>query len=731
MEQKTTKGHATATPLKLGTFTGVFVPNVLTILGVILFMRVGWVVGEAGLPKALLILVVANSVTLMTALSLSAIATNTKVGGGGAYFLISRSLGLEVGGSIGVPLFFAQAVSVAFYTIGFAESLLAFFPTMNVQLVASGVIVMLFVVTWKSSSIAFKTQNLIFVLLILSLVSFFMGKTPGGQNFFESNQSDLYTEGVNFWVVFAIFFPAVTGVMAGASMSGDLKNPTRSIPLGTLTSVALTFLVYAAQMIWLARYVDRGALLEDPLVMRRIAVVPQLIYVGLWAATLSSALASLLAAPRTLQALAQDGILPRFLARTHGDKQEPRIGLFVSFIMALICVGIGELDLIAPVISMFFLATYGMTNAVAFLESVVSNPSYRPSFKSHWIFSLAGATGCFAIMLLLNVLATLAAIVFIVLFYLYLLQKRYKTVWGDMRSGFWFSFTRYGLLRFADSQKHLRNWRPVIMVLTGNPNTRKQLVEFAHWMESKRGFLFLAQIIVGDWKSLLPLAEAAKESIEEFIEENKLSAVAQVMTAETFDEGTIHLLQVSGVGPIVPNTVMMGWNEDMTKRERFEQTLHSILQMNKNLLLFIEAKEEYKDKWNRTIDVWWWSRRNGILMITLAYLLQNNARWRHHRIRLMMIVEEEAVRDKVKSNLQRTLEDIRIKADVYILKKDAPVNDIIHRESFLSEICFLGVNLNVDEDNQNPLQNIDNLASTFHGNLIVAKNWEDLNAQWD
>ena len=718
-------------PLKLSTFTGVFVPNVLTILGVILFMRVGWVVGQAGLSLAIVILVIANSVTLMTALSLSAIATNARVGGGGAYFMISRSLGLEIGGSIGLPLFFAQAVSVAFYVIGFAESIRTFFPWLNIQFIAVSTILLLFAITWKSSSIAFKTQNLIFILLACSLAAFFFGGNDAQAEHWHNNLAQGFTGEAHFWMVFAIFFPAVTGVMSGASMSGDLKNPARSIPLGTLLSVVLTFLVYAGQMIWLARYADRESLLNDPLVMRTIALVPSLIYLGLWAATLSSALASLLAAPRTLQALANDGVLPRILAKTHGDKQEPRIGLIVTLVIALACVGIGKLDLIAPVISMFFLATYGMINGVAFLERIVANPSYRPTFNPHWIFSCAGAIGCLAIMLLLNAWATFAAIALMGVFYSYLLQKRYETAWGDMRSGFWFSLTRYAMLRFSDSQKHMRNWRPVIMVLSGNPNTRKGLVDFGNWMEAKRGFLFLAQIIVGEREKTLPRADAAKASINAFIEENDLSAVALVVTAQNFDEGAVHLLQVAGVGPVVPNTVLMGWNEDLDKRERFRQILHSILQLRKNLLLFIQADDQYADQFNKTIDVWWRSRRNGILMATLAHLLQCNARWRRYRIRVLMIVDEAAAQQEVTNNLKNTLAEIRLRAEVCILQRNTPVHEIIVNHSKFSEVCFLGINLEVSSESLHPLQSVDEISAAFHGNVLITKNWEDLNAQWE
>ena len=566
---------------------------------------------------------------------------------------------------------------------------------------------------------------------ILIFRFFFFGAFGNGTNHLAENRLSIFSQGNGFWQVFAIFFPAVTGVMAGASMSGDLKNPGRSIPLGTLLSVTLTFLVYAVQIFWLARYADREALLSDPLVMRSIAVAPSLIYVGIWAATLSSALASLLAAPRTLQALANDGVMPRSLGRLDKHTHEPRIGLIVSLVIALACAPIGKLDLIAPVISMFFLATYGMLNGIAFLERIVANPSYRPSFNPHWIFSLVGALGCLAIMLLLNVWATIASIITIGFFYLFLLHKRYETAWGDMRSGFWFSITRFGMLRFAESQKHIRNWRPVILVLSGNPKTRLKMVEFAHWMEAKRGFLFLAQIIVGEKEKVLPRLEAAKLAMDDFIEKNELSAVAQVMTAGSFDEGAMHLLQVSGVGPIIPNTVIVGWNEDLDKRERFRSLIDSILLSKKNLLLFIEAEQDCITRLDKTIDVWWRSRRNGILMITLAHLLCSSSRWRRHRIRLIMVVEAIEVKSEVEANIQSILDEIRIHAEVCIFEQTGPVQDMIIAHSKLSEVCFMGVDLNAESESTVPLVNLDVIANAFHGNVLIAKSWEDLNATWE
>lgn len=267
-----TPQDAQADKTKFGTFGGVFAPNLLTILGVILFLRTGWVVGNAGLRDALIILCIANAITLLTALSLSAIATNLKVGGGGAYFLISRNLGLEIGGAIGVPLFLAQAISVAFYIVGFTESLQFLWPALDARMISSCVLAALFVVAWIGADLAIKAQYLIMAALAFSLVSFFLGFELKPD--WQANIQPAFLEGQNFWSVFAIFFPAVTGIVAGVSMSGDLRDPAKSIPRGTLGAVAVCFVVYAAQMCWLAMGADRTALLTDSLVMKRIAVFP-------------------------------------------------------------------------------------------------------------------------------------------------------------------------------------------------------------------------------------------------------------------------------------------------------------------------------------------------------------------------------------------------------------------------------------------------------------------------
>lgn len=708
---------------KFGTFGGVFVPNVLTILGVIMFLRTGWVVGNAGLKNALIILCIANSITLLTALSLSAIATNTRVGGGGAYFLISRSLGLEIGGSIGLPLYLAQGISVAFYIIGFVESLDFIWPGLDVRIISSVVLLVLFAVAWIGTSLVVKTQYFILLCLIAALVSFFAGINPLPE--WKENLSPAYENKQDFWSIFAIFFPAVTGVMSGVSMSGDLKNPSKSIPSGTIWAVIITFLVYGGQMLWLAMNSPRSELMGNNLVMRDTAAFGPLIFVGLWAATLSSALASLLAAPRTLQALAGDGVVPRILARGWGKNREPKIALVVSVILAEVCLYYGDLNLIAPVISMFFLATYGTINLVAGLERWVFNPSYRPTFKVHWLPSILGALGCVLVMLVLNPLATLVAVVIISGVYSMLKRRQYQTGWGDVRSGFWFAVTRLGLLQLAMSREHVRNWRPVLLVLVGNPKTRGGLVEFARSFEAHRGLLFLAQILTGTWQNLVKFQASQQKSLEDFIREKRLSAVPTTLLAEDFEHGVSTLTQVTGVGPLQPNTVLMGWSDDAVKQAVFGRSIRRILQLQKNLVVYSETDLE-RDQLRKRIDVWWRAKENGSLMLTLAHLLQANPEFRDHKLRVMRIIGEEAGRSRADVAMKEMLRNARIDAECNILVSKDPPLAVIGTHSDRSDVCFIGIALRTEDDQISPLEAYVPLVSALRGNVFLTKSWHDL-----
>ena len=368
----------------LGTFAGVFTPSILTILGIILFLRLGYVVGSAGLGRALIIIAMANGISVLTSISLSAIATNIKVKGGGDYYLISRTLGPEFGGAIGMVLFLAQSVSIAFYCIGFGEAMTALLPQSVLttpRIIALFAISFLFIFAWLGADWATRFQFVVMALLVVALFSFFVGGIATLGVF--DNGSENWkppTESLDIWVLFAIFFPAVTGFTQGVSMSGDLKNPGRSLPLGTFMAVGISIIIYFGAAILFAGVLSKEILIQDYNAMKRVARFNFLIDAGVVAATLSSAMASFLGAPRILQSLASDRIFPFLLpfAKGDGPLDNPRRAVLLSAAIAFGTIGLGQLNLIAQVVSMFFLISYGLLNYATFYEARSASPSFRP-----------------------------------------------------------------------------------------------------------------------------------------------------------------------------------------------------------------------------------------------------------------------------------------------------------------------------------------------------------------
>jgi amino acid transporter len=340
----------------LGTFGGVFTPSILTILGIILFLRLGYVVGNAGLARALMIIGLANAISVLTSISLSAVATNLRVKGGGDYYLISRTLGLEFGGAIGIVLFLAQSVSVAFYCIGFGEAITTMVPNefnLSPQIVAAMAVSFLFIFAWLGADWATRFQYVVMALLGLALFSFFAGGLAGWEAEMLSRNRTT-TSAVPFWVLFAIFFPAVTGFTQGVSMSGDLKDPGLSLPLGTFCAVGISIVIYFAVALVFAGSLPNNILASDYGAMRQVARFGFLIDAGVIAATLSSAMASFLGAPRILQSLAGDRIIPvlNLFAKGYGPQENPRRGVLLSTFIAFVTIALGNLNVIAPVVSM-------------------------------------------------------------------------------------------------------------------------------------------------------------------------------------------------------------------------------------------------------------------------------------------------------------------------------------------------------------------------------------------
>ncbi|WP_412067113.1 amino acid permease [Rubrivirga sp. IMCC43871] len=683
--------EAPVSTARFGTFAGVFTPNVLTILGIILFLRTGWVVGQAGLWGALLIIGIANAISFLTGLSLSSIATSMDVRAGGNYFLISRSLGLQIGGAIGIPLYLSQAISVAFYIIGFVEAMEAvpMLAAFDAQVFATVVALGFVAIAYVGADFALKIQFGILAVLIAALVSFF----AGGWGSVEAPAATGVGE-VSFWVVFAVFFPAVTGIEVGISLSGDLKDPSRSIPRGTIASIAVTTVVYIAAAVWFATHFTPQELVSNTAAMSELAAVPLLILAGVAASTLSSALGSVLAAPRTLQAVASDRVVPRWMASQMGSPTEPRAAVLLTGAVAIVVIWAGDIDAVAPVITMFFLNTYGMVNLVAALEKAVGNPSFRPTFRVPWWVPALGGVGCYSAMFLINAPATVAAIVVTYGIYFALQRRQLAGTWGDVRSGVWTSLARFALIRLEAKAPDSRNWRPNLMVFTGQPHNREHLVSLARWLSLGRGIVTFSQLITGavDDPNKPARRERARERIRDYIREHGMTAFAEAQIVPDFASGAVAVSQSHGIGRLEANTVVMGWSGTEGGRGLLLRVLRDLADLSKSVL-FLRVDEAAGFGERRSVDVWWGGRGgNGDLMLLLAHLVRSNADWSGARLRVVRMVGREEAVESVRADTVALLEAVRVEAEVHVVvRDDRPFPDVLAVESGATDLTVLGL----------------------------------------
>ncbi len=702
------KKDKTAAPTKFGTFGGVFTPSLLTILGVIMFLRYAQVVGHAGLWAALVILAAAKVITVITGLSLSSISTNMRVKGGGAYYLISRSLGVEFGGVIAVFFYVAQAVAVTMYVIGFTESIFSAFPALglSVRAVASITNLLVFICVYIGAGWTIKLQYGILSILLLSIVSFSVGAwmhaTP---EMLQANLAPQWMEGKTFFTMFALFFPAVTGIMAGVNMSGDLKNPAKSIPRGTFASIGVAALIYAGVAVLLAASSSRSELLGDGFVMREKAWFGPLIYAGVISATLSSALGSMMGAPRILQAFARDNIFKRIKWFAHGSgaSAEPRRAVILTFIIAQIGIMAGSLDSIAPIITMFFLLTYGTVNLACFYEMISSNPSFRPTFRfNHWSAALVGALGCLGIMFLIN---TVWAIIAIILAAgLYVLIKRAKIIvqWGDLDSGLAYQRARKSLLKLEQERYHPKNWRPSILALSGGAWSRIHLAEYACWLSADLGMVSLGQIIHGDLDNYFERRRMAEDNLRKFIATEELPAFPVVVVEDDINAAVKALLQCHGIGGLRPNTLLLGWSEDPDNAPFFSESLRVAKKMQRSVIVVACEEEREKDYVPKgCINIWWQNPKEGSLMLLLAFLLKKNPEWRDHPLRILRTVEPQDDVESTAKKMDIILSVARIEAEVVVLPTANPLATI--REAMEPSAVLLAGFEPTDKDSEQPL----------------------------
>ncbi|MGD1941524.1 MAG: Na-K-Cl cotransporter [Leptolyngbyaceae cyanobacterium] len=679
----------------LGAFGGVFTPSILTILGVIMYLRFGWVLGHVGLVNTLLIVTISTSITLFTGLSISAIATDQVVRAGGAYYMISRSLGIETGGAVGIPLFFAQALSVALYTLGFAESVVQIFPMLNLTWVAAIVTVLVTLLALQSAEVAIKAQYFIMAAIVLSLVCLVFGQAVA-----PMTTAPLEEPGsVGFWAVLAVFFPAVTGIMSGVNMSGDLKNPSQAIPVGTLAAIGVGYAIYMLIPLVLVFRADAASLVSDPLIMRRIAIWDNSILLGVWGATLSSAIGSILGAPRVLQALARDGVLPkslRWLGKGKGPRDEPQLGTLFSLGIALAAVSLGDINVIAPVLTMFFLTTYMVLNVAAGIEGFLKSPSFRPTFRVPWYISAVGAVGCISIMFLINAVATVIAAAIVLSIYLWLERSEIEGTWGDVRQGVWMSLIRTGLFRIKGPLDS-KNWRPHLLVFSGAPTKRWHLLDMANALTHQRG-LFTVASVLPEGSRDVSRQESLEATLLDYLEKRGIQAFVRLVTAPDAFQGMKQLIEAYGIGPLLPNTVLLGDTENPEGRDRFTQLVAQCHQARRNVIILRSSPEQFtlvrrRPAQFRRIDVWWGGlQSNGGLMLILAYLLRTSWDWRGAEVCLKLVVPNETAAESAEANLQGLIKNLRIGAiSQVIVAAERSFDEILLISSQTADLVLLGL----------------------------------------
>ena len=682
----TTSNEQEPVPGRLGMFAGVFTPSILTILGIILFLRLGYVTGSSGVGRVLVILAIANLITIITSQSLAAIATNLKVKGGGDYYLISRTLGYKFGGSIGIVLFLAQSVSVGFYCIGFAEAVHGLLANPPPQvLMAAGAIGALFILAWLGADWATKFQYIVMTLIVAALFSFFIGGLgQWNQSIFVANWQ-VPDHAPPFWAVFAVFFPAVTGFTQGVSMSGDLKDPGKSLPLGTFVAVGLSILVYFFVIIVFAGVLPNRELAGDYQAMQRVAKYDFLIHAGVIAATLSSAMASFMGAPRILQSLAADRIFPflHFFAGGAGPANNPRRGILLTGLIALVTISLGQLNLIAQVVSMFFLISYGLLNYATYFEADTESASFRPRFRFfNKYISLAGCFLCLAIILALDLTNGLIAFALMFAIYLYLRQGDKPARWADSSRSHAYRRMRSHLFRMASIPEHHNDWYPHILAFTNHRETREKLLRFGDWISGNNGLMTAVRVIPGNGIICRRKRADALEELKEDITAANLTCFADVLCADDFSKSLTILLQAHGLGPLKANTVLANWHhkpDDLLaglEPLRYGHNLRTAFIQGYNLVVFHckNAKWETLVKpltKREKIDIWWETDDNSSrLMLLFAFLMTKSEYWKDAEIRVITNDSPDFI--QARDYLSAFFDEVRIPAEPIVVENMAP-----------------------------------------------------------
>ena len=636
----------------------VFLTSITTILGAILFLRFGYAVGNVGLWGSLVVIILGHLVTIPTVLAVSEIATNRRVAGGGAYYIVSRSFGTSIGGAIGLALYLSQAISIAFYMVAFAEAFAPVYEWIAGRYEISldprwvsvpGTVLLIALMLTKGANMGMSVLWGVSVILGASIATFFLGSSPESIQPEGLNITARVENGANFGTVFATCFPAFTGMIAGLGLSGDLKNPQRSIPLGTIGATITGMLIYTFVAFKLCQSATPEALAADQFIMAQISLWGPAIYVGLGAAALSSALGSILVAPRTLQALARDNVLPiamlnRLLEKGIGKNQEPVSATCVSGAIAMVFVVVGGVDFIAQILSMFFMVMYGALCLVSFLEHFAGNPSYRPTFHSRWYLSLLGAVMCGLMMVQISLLYAFISMGLMVAIYLGLRHSMQGQ--RDLTAifqGAMFQLTRWIQTTLQKSRVITSEggWRPSIVTVTRFGERRLGHFDLLRWICHRHGFGHFLQFFQADYS--LPSEKEARPFVDRLIQQTEISDAGifvDSVVCPTFQLAISQALQMPGISGLPNNCILLEFKkENFDELDEVGQGARLAVDLTFNALILCSTG--YRFGYRSSIDVWVTEDdlNNAPMMLLLAYIIVGHPEWKRASIRLFACSE--------------------------------------------------------------------------------------------
>ncbi len=688
----------------------VFMMAVSTILGAILFLRFGYAVANIGFVGVVGIIIIGHLITFPTAMAVAEISTNQRVRGGGAYYIISRSFGLNIGASIGIALYLSQAISVAFYVIAFAE---AFDPVIAwvadrfdifitdkrwISIPAMTLLSILFLA--RGANLGMKFLYFVVALLFTSIALFFAGKGSNPPETINLNARVIGSD--SFFYVFMIVFPAFTGLAAGLGLSGDLREPQKSIPRGTLLATAVGFFVYIAVAYKLTISATPEAMASDQLIMGKIALWGPIIPIGLAAASLSSAIGSIIVAPRTLQAIGHDKVFParwvnRWFARGKPGSNEPVNSSLITIIIAFVFIFVGDINFVAQIITMFFLVTYGAICLISFLEHFAADPSYRPTFKSRWYFSLIGAVLSFWLMFKMNAIYAIISILLMGIFYHMISQSgREKKGLVKLFRGVIFQMSRQlqVFAQRADKEDLSSSWRPFAICISSDSFKRRAAFDLLRWISFKYGFGTYIHYIKGFLNQ--DTNNQSKEAINKLLNlsaGSKSRVYLDTIISPSYTTAIAQVIQLSGISGKGNNMILFEYSR--AEPDNLEEPIKNYDLISSTGFDICVLNTSYKGfGYRREIHVWISPQdfENANLMILLAYIILGHPDWRKGEIKIFATVDKEQIENK-KQQLLELITSGRLPIspnNIQLISNDTARNEVVCSHSQDADLTIMG-----------------------------------------